>query len=413
MAATDSSDEIVDLIAPLRRYVGSRVRSHDDLDDVVQETLARVISARPRLDPGVSLAYSIVVARHVMADKAGQEIRARANSHRLIDLTRPDLPDDVVLQGEEQAALNGALQEIAPSQREALMAHVLNDEPVTAIASDLGVSSGSVAAQLARTRARLRVEYILALRGVQLPTERCLPVLLALSGADTRRQQALRAGQHLLTCHTCGSVSEPLLRRRSALAAILPWLGLGPLLGFLRRFIRNSPGQAAAATAGAATLGTVALVAVLVHSPSPSPAPVVPAARPATPAGPAATVRSGQVIRVSDGEALLPVPANLTSMAGDRVQGLAVLVLNVPADEGFWIGDARRGRIWVQLTHVDGESPAKIRSDDTITFTATVTRNGPGFARRSGVSSTEGAALLTHQGAHLSLDEHDLKVTRH
>jgi RNA polymerase sigma factor (sigma-70 family) len=269
MAKADAHEEITEVIAPLRRYVGAHVSSRDDRDDVVQETLSRVIAAQPRLDPGVALAYSIVVARHVMADKATHEARARANTHRMIDLTQPVRPEDVVVLGEEQAALRGALQEIAPAQREALLAHVLNDEPVSAIAADTGVSSGAVGAQLARTRARLRVEYVLALRGVDLPTGRCMPVLLALSGGDTRRQEVLRAGHHLLTCHACSSVSEPLLRRRSALAGILPWLGLGPLLGFLQRFIRNSPGQAAAAT-GAGTVAAVALV-VAVHSVGPSP----------------------------------------------------------------------------------------------------------------------------------------------
>lgn len=413
MADTDAHEEITDLIAPLRRYVGAHLRSREDLDDVVQETLTRVIAAQPRLDPGVALAYSIVVARHVITDKATTEARTTANAHRLIDLTQPDLPEDLLVRVEERAALNAALEEIAPAQRTVFLAHVLDDEPVTAIAADTGVSSGSLAAQLARTRSRLRVEYLLALRGVDLPTDRCMPVLMALSGADTRRQRVLRAAHHLLNCPTCSSLSEPLLRRRSALTTILPWLGLGPLLGFLRRLIRNSPVQAAAAT-GALTLGTVALVAVAMHTSSPSPGVALPAtSRPTVSARPQAALRPGQVVRVRDSRALLPVPANLASMTGQRVRGLAVPVLSVPADEGFWIGDTRRGRIWVQLTHAGAESPVKVRPHDTVTFTATVAIHGAGFARRTGVSAGEGAAILTGQGAHLSVDEQDLKVHNH
>jgi RNA polymerase sigma factor (sigma-70 family) len=408
VAHTEARDEIIDLIPPLRRYVGAHVGSHDDLDDVVQETLTRVIAARERLDPGVALAYSIVVARNVMADRVTGEVQLRTNRHRLIDLTRPEPPDQVVLRSEEQAALKDALNEVAPAQRDALLAHVLNDQPVTAIASDTGTSSGSVAAQLARTRARLRVEYLLALRRVELPTDRCMPVLLAVSAADTRRQQVLRAGHHLLGCPVCSSLSEPLLRRRSALAAILPWLGLGPLIGVLRRLVRNSPGQAAAAGT-AATVGTVALV-VAVHTATGTPADVPPAASSSPSASSAPEVKRGQVVRVSDNAPLLPVPADLPAMNGDQVRALAVPVLSVTADEGFWIGDARRGRIWVQLTDVGTESAVTVRATEIVSFTAKVARHGPSFARESGVDAGDGAALLTRQGAHLSVKEGDLKV---
>lgn len=422
MADTETHDDILDLIAPLRRYVGARIRSHQDRDDVVQETLTRVIAAAPRLDQGVSIAYAIVVARRLMVDQAAQSARERRQAHRVLDLTQPDRPEDAVLLAEERIALRDALSGIDPERREALLAQVLGDEPVTGMAADAGVSSGSVAAQLARTRARLRVDYVVALRGVKLPTQRCMPVLLALSASDTRRQQVLRAGQHLLTCTTCSSISEPLLRRRSVLAAVLPWLGLGPLLGLLRRLVRQSPAQATAAGVGA-TLATAALIAA-VHSAGPSSAPTpsavagpVTSSRPASTPGPTPSrssptaVPRGQIVRTSDGAALLPAPVDLTSRVGERVRGTAVPVLSVPADEGFWIGDAGQGRIWIQLTRVGGESPARIRRNDTVTFTGVVTRNGAGFARQVGVGASEDAALLTRQGAHLTVEESNLKVS--
>jgi anti-sigma regulatory factor (Ser/Thr protein kinase) len=73
-----------------------------------------------------------------------------------------------------------------------------------------------VAAQLNRTRARLRVEYLLALDDVELPTDRCRAVLYALSGGDRRRQREVDAGRHLLECEVCARLSEPLLERRPA-----------------------------------------------------------------------------------------------------------------------------------------------------------------------------------------------------
>ena len=77
----------------------------------------------------------------------------------------------------------------------------------------VGTTSGAVAAQLKRARARLRVEYLLALEQVEPPTDRCRAVLLALSGADRRRQREVDAAQHLLECELCARLSEPLLGR--------------------------------------------------------------------------------------------------------------------------------------------------------------------------------------------------------
>ena len=402
--------EILDLIGPLRRYVRAHLRPGQDADDIVQETLARIIDAQDRLAPGVAVAYAVVVARHVMADQVTEASRARRNRHRLVDPAQVPRPDDVVLQSEERRALRNALADLPRAQRKVLLSHILDDEPMAALAASTGTSSGSLAAQLARTRARLRVDYVLALRGIELPTARCRPVLLAISAADTRRQNALRAGHHLLTCPACSSVSEPLLRRRSALAALLPWwLGLGPAIGWLRRMIRTSPGTSAAA-AGTVTIASGLAVFVAVQSPAPpatdhtpTPAATATATRPPG-------IRVGQLIRISDGLPLLPLPSDLRALTGDSVRARAVPVWTVNADEGFWIGDAKRGRIWVHLTHTGRESKPTVRAEDVVSFVGRVVRNSPGFAREVGVRSKEGAAELTRQGVHLSVNVHDLHL---
>ena len=48
---------------------------------------------------------------------------------------------------------------------------------------------------------------------IEPPTQRCRPVLLALSGGDRRRQREVDAGRHLLECEVCATLSEPLLQR--------------------------------------------------------------------------------------------------------------------------------------------------------------------------------------------------------
>ncbi|GAA3602792.1 hypothetical protein GCM10022223_18200 [Kineosporia mesophila] len=396
-------------MAPLRRYVGARVRV-DDREDIVQETLTRMLKARARVEPGTEIAYALVVARHVIIDRAAQESRARDNRPRLIDLTAPPLPDDILLGVEERYAIREALEQLPDSQRAMFLAHVLNDEPLTSLANDSETTSGSIGSLMARTRARLRVDYVLALRGIsELPSPRCRPVLLALSGADTRRQQALRAGHHLLTCPVCDSIAEPLMRRRSALAAFLPWLGLGPIVAWLRRSLRTGAGQATAAATGTALAGVVLVSVVHTLDSSPSASAAATAGAPVTaPVSSQPADGVAAITRLTDDRSLSAGNVPLASLAGTRVRGSSVTVLEVAANEGFWVKNPGGTKVWVQLSDFGTESAVKVRRDDTVNFVATVTAHGSDFADRVGVSAAEGAALLTAEHAHLTVRERDL-----
>jgi serine/threonine-protein kinase RsbT len=59
----------------------------------------------------------------------------------------------------------------------------------------------------------LRVEYLLALERVDTLTDRCRPVLFALSSGDRRRQREVDAARHLLECDLCERLSQPLMER--------------------------------------------------------------------------------------------------------------------------------------------------------------------------------------------------------
>ena len=109
------------------------------------------------------------------------------------------------------------------------------------LAGELGSTAGAVAAQLNRTRARLRVEYLLALDQTEPPTERCRPVLLALSSGDRRRQREVDAARHLLECDLCARLSEPLMERGQARDDEMPHPDPGR-----RRHRRGPPGGAGA-----------------------------------------------------------------------------------------------------------------------------------------------------------------------
>ncbi|HET7821826.1 MAG TPA: sigma-70 family RNA polymerase sigma factor [Ornithinibacter sp.] len=205
--------EVADLIPMLRRIVAARIGQHPAAEDLVQETLLRVLAARDRIEPGMVEPYAIATVRNLMATMWRQEDRDRRNRHRVHDPGEPEQGDDVVIASEESAAIAQAVQRLDDRERRILLAHEVDGEATRTLAEESGSTAGAVAAQLKRTRARLRVEYLLALENIEPPTDRCRPVLLALSSADRRRQREVDAAGHLLDCELCSRLSGPLLDR--------------------------------------------------------------------------------------------------------------------------------------------------------------------------------------------------------
>ena len=211
--------DIVQLAPVLRRVVGARLHEPQGVEDVVQETLIRVMVARSRLDTGALVPYAIVTAKNLMAGQWRQTERSRLHDHQLINLRLPAEPEDEVLRREDADAVAVALAELTPRERDAIVAHELEGVETSSLAVEWGTSPGAVAAQLNRARAKLRVEYLVAADGKAPPTPRCRPVLFALSSGDRRRQVETDAGHHLLDCEYCGVVSGPLLERRARATA--------------------------------------------------------------------------------------------------------------------------------------------------------------------------------------------------
>ena len=129
-AHTGSERDVVPLMEPLRRYALSRTGDPHDADDIVQETLVRVLAARQDLEPSSLLAYAIVIARNLLTsdDRAAQ--RARRLAPRVVDLRQPKRPDETVVSREEEAALAEALAALPADQREPLVAHAVHEVPV-------------------------------------------------------------------------------------------------------------------------------------------------------------------------------------------------------------------------------------------------------------------------------------------
>jgi RNA polymerase sigma factor (sigma-70 family) len=205
--------DVASLIPMVRRIVGARVGNHPAAEDLVQETLVRVLAASARIAAGMLEPYAIVTARNVITSMWRTDDRRQRNQHRVVDLRQPGVPEEQLLATEEQSAVAQALTRLTDGEREVLLAHEVSGQDTRSLASARGTTAGAVAAQLNRTRARLRVEYLLVLERAEPPSDRCRPVLLALSSSDRRRQRELDAARHLLECELCARLSQPLMER--------------------------------------------------------------------------------------------------------------------------------------------------------------------------------------------------------
>ena len=205
--------DVAALLPMVRRIVRARVGGHPAAEDLIQETLTRVLAASPTIEDGMLEPYAIVTARNVIASMWRDVDRHKRNEHRVVDLRQPDAPDDQMVLDEEQSAVVAALARLSDREREALVAHEVSGKDTHSLAAESQSTAGAIAAQLNRTRARMRVEYLLALEKTEPPTEQCRPVLLAISSGDRRRQREVDAARHVLGCELCARLSEPLMRR--------------------------------------------------------------------------------------------------------------------------------------------------------------------------------------------------------
>jgi RNA polymerase sigma factor (sigma-70 family) len=410
-------EDILELEPLLRRVVAARVRDPDTVDDLVQEALARVIAVRGRLDDEAVAPYAIVTARNLVTSLAREQERIRRHQPRLVDLSEPERPEDAALRQEEAAAVDAALAGLPEHERQAMVAHEVEGVDTATLAEARRSTPGAVGVQLARTRARLRLDYVLALRRVELPTARCRPVLLALSAGDRRRQLALDAGGHLMQCPTCASLSHPLVERRRSIAVLLPLLALWWLWRRFQAWARRRPVLASLAVASVATVTGLVLVPPLVErdqqprpaTPTTTVPPPAAAPGPTTPGGGGG---GGSGVRlVVPGRSLLPVPGRevLARHAGQRVRGVNVPARGVYADEGFWTGTSGGDQLWVRLVG-RGESPFRVRPGLRASFTGRLVPNPPGFAQRVGMVPAEGAALVQRQGHHIEVAYADISL---
>ncbi|MBA2312982.1 MAG: sigma-70 family RNA polymerase sigma factor [Actinobacteria bacterium] len=382
--------DITDLAAIIRRVVRSRLRDPDLVDEAVQETLTRLIEARPRLDDSAVTPYAIVTARNLVVSLARSAERRRRHLHRLVDLRDVQRPEDEILRAEERGAVTRALSRLSVKDRNAIMAHDVHGVDTATLAREMQSTPGGVAVRLSRARARLRVEYLVAFVNSEPPTPRCRPVLIALSSGNRRRQLSLDAGSHLLDCNFCSALSDSLMERKRALAALVPLLIGDRLLAWVRHVPSHVWHVATATSVAAAAVGGALVVRAGPEQDGPR----------ARPLAAPASCEGVEGVLISAGEVVDALPTE----SGTKLKACTVRIIAVPADEGFWISTGTGARAWVHLARA-GESKKELDRGERVSFEGRVIAHDDDFASAIGVKPREGGEELSRRGMHIVTPE--------
>ncbi len=149
----------------LRAYLRGRFPSISDVDDLVQETYARLVRARDNGSATLTRAYLFVVARNVALDlirrKQVAAIEPLGDLAQLCVVEeRPDAAETLSHEQELQL-LADAMRALPPRCREILTLRRIEGRSHREIAEKLGIAEGTVNAQLAIGLMRCR-EYLCA-----------------------------------------------------------------------------------------------------------------------------------------------------------------------------------------------------------------------------------------------------------
>ncbi|HEY2429314.1 MAG TPA: sigma-70 family RNA polymerase sigma factor, partial [Acidimicrobiales bacterium] len=217
----DGLAELVSLRDTAARVVHARYAGAER-EDMVQEAWTRVaVALRDRAidDPH---AYTAGIAANLVRGWDRRDRRRQRRAPLLWVRPTVDPPDGDVVRDEEGTALATALERLPAPARDVLVAHVVHGLDTATLAREAGTSAGAVAACLARARAMLRVQYLIAFRHLAPPPDHCLRVCYAVSAGDARREVRLDAAGHVRRCDTCRSIVETVReRRRPAMGAAL------------------------------------------------------------------------------------------------------------------------------------------------------------------------------------------------
>ncbi len=247
--------------AAARRLARQVVRDQADVDDVVAETFARVLSAIKRgIGPTEAFRpYLLTAIRHIAIDVL------RGQRHQVLT-EDADLPDpgepfvDTVVDGLDRSLVARAFLSL-PERWSAVLWHTeIEDAKPAEVAAMLGMSANSVSALRYRAREGLRQAY-LQLHLSDRAEPGCRPFAARL-GAYVRgrlsRRHAREVDAHLRSCTSCSAACADLVAINDALRGVLAPVVLGGAAASYLAGLAHGPASAGAVTGGAATGGAAA-----------------------------------------------------------------------------------------------------------------------------------------------------------
>lgn len=147
--------EIIELLPRLRRFVYSLTGSVSDADDLLQNTVERLLTRNTPDDADLTK-WAFRVCRNVWIDEC------RARKVRRDAAGNPELTDGQVVNGEHQTTkeiewnrVDAAMARLPEDQRQIISLVAIQGMPYKAVAEILEVPRGTVMSRLARARAAL------------------------------------------------------------------------------------------------------------------------------------------------------------------------------------------------------------------------------------------------------------------
>ncbi|GGC66176.1 RNA polymerase sigma factor [Marinobacter halophilus] len=148
--------EITELLPSLRRFAYSLTGSMPDADDLLQNTVERLL-VRSRPDDVDLTKWAFRVCRNVWIDEC------RARKVRRVAADKPELSEGQVVDGEHHTTqqiewnrVDAAMAELPQEQRQIISLVAIQGLPYKVVAEILEVPRGTVMSRLARARVALR-----------------------------------------------------------------------------------------------------------------------------------------------------------------------------------------------------------------------------------------------------------------
>jgi RNA polymerase sigma factor (sigma-70 family) len=141
----------------LLRFIGRRVRTSVDIEDLAQETYLRLLRAHDLGNVRNPQAYLLKVASHVMAEWRDRQLPPdmceAVDENSLADEAIPEFALEAEMW---QTLLDKALQEMSPLTRAVLLLRFRDNRKCTEIARELQLTDRQVRRHLTRGYERLR-----------------------------------------------------------------------------------------------------------------------------------------------------------------------------------------------------------------------------------------------------------------